>query len=427
MMPRDTETVAPPDFAMIASEAYIYAMPLLALETFRRRRIENGAMHRPLHYRDLLTPDDRDITTPNNDTLYTDIWLDLDKGPARVSVPGTRGRYISLHLLDAYTNTIAVLGSRTTGPDTTEVTLVGPTGSTAGIKGPVVRCPTPTVLGLFRILVDDPNDLTWPRSIQDAIILDAPTHDGKEIPAVDRHAPWQNFFAEANRLIRRNPPPATDIEMLRRIAPLGIGPDTVFAPSRFTEEESEAIAEGLRICADRIARIQASLGRGGAGWVPPRRNLGVYGQDYFLRAVVAVGGLGALPLEEASYFRSGGVGGEAFVGTRSWRLHIPADRMLPANSFWSLSLYEPTAEGEFYFVHNPMNRYAVGDRTPGLKWNADGSLDIWIGHDSPGADRESNWLPAPPGTFQLFLRAYLPRVELLEGRYRIPDPEPVGS
>lgn len=425
-MPRDTETRTPTDFAAIASEAYIYAMPLLALETFRRRRIAEGGMHEVMHYRDLLDHDDRQITTPNNDTLYSDVWLDLDRGPARLSVPGTQGRYISLHLLDAYTNTIAVLGTRTTGPDTIEVTLVGPTASTDGIEGPVVRCPTPNVLGLFRILADDPDDLSWPRGIQDAITLDAPAHDGDEPPHIDRHAPWQSFFAEANRLIRRNPPPATDIEVLRRIAPLGIGPDSVFDPSAFSAEEGEAIADGLRICADRMARIQASMGKAGTGWVRPRRNLGVYGQDYFLRAAVAVGGLGALPLEEASYYRSGGVKGEPFVGERNWRLHFPAGQMLPADSFWSLSLYEPTSDGEFYFVENPLKRYAVGDRTPGLKWNADGSLDIWIGKESPGAEREANWLPAPAGPFQIFLRAYLPRIDLLEGRYVIPDPEPVG-
>lgn len=416
---------APADFTAIASEAYLYAMPLVALETFRRRRIERGGMHQVLHYRDLLSHKDREITTPNNDTLYSDIWLDLDQGPARVSVPGTQGRYISLHLMDAYTNTIAVLGSRTTGPDTVEVTLVGPNASTDGIVGPWVRCPTASVLGLFRILADDPDDLSWPRSIQDAITLEVADFVGEEAAPVDRHTPWQSFFAEANRLIRRNPPPATDMDILRRIAPLGIGPDNEFDPARFSPEEGEAIADGLRICADRMSRIQASMARGGAGWVPPRRNLGVYGQDYFLRAAVAVGGLAALPLEEASYFRSGGVGGEAFVGERNWRLHFPAGQMLPSESFWSLSLYQPTPEGEFYFVDNPKNRYAIGDRTPGLTWNADGSLDIWIGNESPGPDREANWLPAPPGAFQMFLRAYLPRIELLDGRYRIPNPEPV--
>lgn len=413
------------DFAAIGSEAYLYALPLLALETFRRRRIAYGEMHSTLHARKLLNHRSRQITTPNNDTLYTDIWLDLDQGPAQVSVPGGGGRYISLHLLDAYTNTIAVLGTRTTGSDTVEVTLVGPKASAEQIEGPVIRCPTPSVLCLYRIIAEDPDDLTWPRAIQDEIKLQSPNFKGNEGPEVDRHAPWQSFFAEANRLIRHNPPPASDIGIMRRIAPLGIGPEDNFDPSRFSEEEAEAIAEGLRTSAERMARIQVSIAKGGRGWVYPRRNLGVYGQDYFLRAAVAVGGLGALPLEEASYYRSGGAKGESFDGNRMWRLHFPPGQMLPADAFWSLSLYEPTPEGEFYFVDNPLRRYAIGDRTPGLRPNADGSLDIWIGQRSPGSSREANWLPAPPGPFHLFLRAYLPRLELLEGRYVIPDPEPV--
>jgi hypothetical protein len=101
-------------------------------------------------------------------------------------------------------------------------------------------------------------------------------------------------------------------------------------------------------------------------------------------------------------------------------LHFPADRPLPVDSFWSLSLYESTPDGQFFFVDNPLGRYAIGDRTPGLTLNEDGSLDIWIGHESPGAERESNWLPAPAGPFALFMRAYLPRPELLDGRYRLP-------
>jgi predicted N-acyltransferase len=100
--------------------------------------------------------------------------------------------------------------------------------------------------------------------------------------------------------------------------------------------------------------------------------------------------------------------------------HQMARGLLPVNSFWSLSLYEATPEGQFYFTDNPLNRYAIGDRTAGLTHNADGSLDIWIGNVSPGLERETNWLPAPAGPFALFLRAYLPRTELLTGSYRVP-------
>ncbi len=107
------------------------------------------------------------------------------------------------------------------------------------------------------------------------------------------------------------------------------------------------------------------------------------------------------------------------------RLRIPGDRPIPVRAFWSLSLYEPTGDGELYFIENPIARYAIGDRTPGLKRSADGSLDIWIGHDSPGPGRESNWLPAPAGPYVLILRAYHPEPELLDGRHPLPEPEPI--
>ncbi|MFV0476132.1 MAG: DUF1214 domain-containing protein, partial [Pikeienuella sp.] len=126
---------------------------------------------------------------------------------------------------------------------------------------------------------------------------------------------------------------------------------------------------------------------------------------------------------EATYLRHSGVNGRAVIGGYLWRLHCPAGEGLPAASFGSLSLFEPTPEGVFVFVDHEVRRYAIGDRTPGLRHNADGSLDIWISAKNPGADRESNWLPAPPGPFHLFLRAYLPRIELIENRYQVPDPE----
>lgn len=418
---------APADLFGIAQDACLYALPLVILETFRRRRMASGGMHRLHHARRLLSHKDRQITTPNNDTLYTDFWLDLRRGPARVRVPGTGERYFSLMLLDFYTNNFAVLGTRTTGPEDVEITLIGPDAPAEGLSGEVIRAPTPMVFGLARILVDGPEDLAAARAVQDRIGLEAPAHDDAEGPWIKRDAPWPEFFAEANRLIRINRPPTTDLALLRRIAPLGIGPDQVFDPAAFTPDEAEAIAEGLRAASERMARIQTSMAKGGRGWVWPRRNLGLYAQDYFLRAAVAVGGLGALPLDEATYLRSGGARGEAFDGRRLWRLHFPAGADLPVNSFWSLSMYEPTPEGEFFFVRNPIDRYAIGDRTPGLQRNPDGSLDIWMSAETPGPARESNWLPAPPGPFHLFLRGYLPRLELIEGRATVPDPEPADD
>ncbi|MFV0473438.1 MAG: DUF1254 domain-containing protein, partial [Pikeienuella sp.] len=338
-------------FFQIAQDAFMYAIPLMCLEGFRRRRMAAGGMARVLHARKLLHHRSRQITTPNNDTLYTDFWLDLNAGPARIRIPGTGERYFSLALMDAYTNNFAVLGTRTTGPEAVDFTLIGPDAPAAGIEGRVLRAPTPAVLCLARVLVDGPEDIAAANAIQDEIQLEAPeTPDGTDRPAIPRDAPWREFFAEANRLIRDNPPPLSDLALLRRIAPLGIGPDQEFDPDGFTAEEAEAIEAGHKTAADRLARVQTSLGKGGRGWVTPRSKLGDYGEDYFLRAVVAVGGLAALPLEEATYLRSGGVNGREFNGGNLWRLHFPAGEALPADSFWSLSMYEPTPEGEFFFV-----------------------------------------------------------------------------
>jgi hypothetical protein len=157
------------------------------------------------------------------------------------------------------------------------------------------------------------------------------------------------------------------------------------------------------------------------GWSYPSVRLGDFDQDYELRGTVALGGLAALPPAEAMYMRATGpLPGGLYDGLKAWCLHFPADAHLPVNSFWSLSLYEATPEGQFYFTDNPLNRYAIGDRTAGLTHNEDGSLDIWIGNVSPGLERETNWLPAPASTFTLVMRAYIPKASVLNDTWVYP-------
>ena len=134
----------------------------------------------------------------------------------------------------------------------------------------------------------------------------------------------------------------------------------------------------------------------------------------------ALQGLGALPVAEAMYMKAAGDDGSGtFTGDGPYRLTMPAQ--LPLDGFWSLSMYEATADGQFFFTDNPLHRYTIGDRTQGLKRNADGTLDLWIGRTDPGGDKTANWLPAPQsGPFALYLRAYLPRPEMLDGRFRFP-------
>ncbi|HEX5378680.1 MAG TPA: DUF1254 domain-containing protein, partial [Phenylobacterium sp.] len=371
------------------------------------------------HMRKLADHTSRAVTTPNNDTFYSTAQVDLSHGPVSITLPPTGDRYISLALMDAYTNNFAILGTRTTGPNGGVFTLVGPNDAADG--GRVIRSPTRHVWALARILVDGPDDAEAARSIQHQISMQGPAveHPG---PFAHRGAPWAEYFATAARLMADNPPQVTDRAVLEIMAPLGLAD---FDPGRFSPDEVAAIEAGV----DEARKAARRGGLGGSGyvegWSYPNARLGDFGQDYGYRAAVALSGLAALPPVEAMYMRAQGpLPRDLFDGTSAWRLSFPAEGLLPVNSFWSLSLYEATDDGQFFFTDNPLDRYAIGDRTPGLTFNPDGSLDIWIGHDNPGPLRESNWLPAPAGPFALFMRAYLPKPELLDGAYRLPPIQP---
>lgn len=409
------------DLRTAAREAWLYALPLVEIATTRARGQALGhKMGVFAHVRTLADHRHRTVTTPNNDTLYSTAQIDLSAGPVSITLPAAGERYFSLALMDAYSNNFAILGTRTTGPEGFTFRLVGPRDAADGPRD--LRSPTDHVWALARLLVDGPHDLEAARAVQAGLSMQGPAAEPPG-PYAQRGAPWADYFTTAAALMALNPPPLTDHALVRRLAPLGLPDD--FDPSRFGEAEVAEIEAG-------VAEARQAARRGGLGgaafiegWSYPTSRLGDFGQDYGLRASVALSGLAALPPVEAMYMRAEGEGpGNLYDGTKSWRLHFAADRRLPVNAFWSLSLYEATPEGQFFFTDNPLNRYAIGDRTPGLKTNPDGSLDIWIGHQNPGEAREANWLPAPAGPFALFMRAYLPRPELLDGGYRLPPVTP---
>lgn len=409
------------DLKTAAREAWLYALPLIEIATTRARGQALGhRMSAFAHVRTLANHRHRAVTTPNNDTLYSTAQLDLSAGPVTLTLPSSGERYFSLALMDAYSNNFAVLGTRTTGPEGLRVRLVGPGEAAEGPR--VLRAPTNHVWALARILVEGPHDMEAAQAVQNGLTIQGPDAPAPG-PYAARNAGWQDFFASAAALMAANPPPLTDTALIRAIAPLGL-PEG-FDPTRFSQGDVAEIEAGI----GEARQVARRGGLGGAefegGWSYPSPRLGDFDQDYHLRASVALGGLAALPPAEAMYMRAEGEGpSHLYDGTRAWRLHFPAGEALPVNSFWSLSLYEATPEGQFFFTDNPLGRYAIGDRTPGLETNPDGSLDIWIGHEGPGPARESNWLPAPAGPFALFMRAYLPKPELLEGRYRLPPVTP---
>ncbi len=404
------------DLKIAARNAWLFTLPLIEIASTRQRGQAVGSQMNVFgHMRKLADHRARAVTTPNNDTFYSTAQVDLGAGPVTITLPPTGDRYLSLQLMDAYTNSFAILGTRTTGADGGTFTLVGPQDAAEGHN--LIRSPTRHVWALARILVAGPHDEAEAKLIQQAISMqgpDAPTPG----PFAGRGANWRDYFQSAADLLALNPPPVTDRAVLATLAPLGLD---AFDPDRFSTDEVAAIEAGMAE-ARTLARRGGLSGLGFTeGWSYPPGRLGDFGQDYRFRASVALSGLAALPPVEAMYMRAEGPLPRAlFDGLTNWQLHFAKGEDLPVDSFWSLSLYEATDDGQFYFTDNPLNRYAIGDRTPGLVRNADGSLDIWIGHASPGADRESNWLPAPEGPFALFMRAYLPKPELLDGGYRLP-------
>jgi hypothetical protein len=413
---------AAPTLEAAAADAFIYTLPMVEVARVRARLLGAGLpAGRFFGQGALATPEARTVTTPNNDTIYAIAFIDLTAGPATITIPPLGGRYASFAIMDMVSDNVAVLGTRTTGQDGGVFTLVGPT---AAASTDAIRSPTPWVWALARVLVNGPDDLPAAQAVL-ARFKVAAAPAGRPAPGADRNGPWANYFKAANALLLENPPPATDVGMLRRIAPLGLGSPT-FDPARFSAQDASAIAAGVDDARQAI-RSSGFGGRKVGGWIFQTSDTGAFFQDYLGRARIAVGGLAALPPAEAMYLTAVSPGGDGrFDGDHLWRLRFGKGMTPPVDAFWSLTMYEAAPEGGFYLTRNPINRYAIGDRTPGLKLGGDGSLDIWISRTDPGGARSANWLPAPAkGPFNMVLRAYLPRPNLLSQTYTPPSVEVV--
>ena len=389
-----------------AREAWIYTLPLNEVANVRARILGLGA-HANTFYpqRALAGPEARTVTTPNNDTVYATAFIDLSKGPVALVQPDLGDRYASFALMDMWSDNFAVLGARTTGSEGGRFTLVGPD---AAAPAGALRSPTPWVWALARVVVNGPGDLDAARTVLGGYRVEGGPLGAPAAKGAKRDGPWQDYFTAVSGLLAENPPPATDLGVLRRIRALGLGAG--FDPGRFTPAQQAEIAAGV---ADAIALVKG-VGLGSDeknGWLFQAADTGEFFQDYLGRARVALGGLAALPPEEAMYLTAVSPSGQrSFDGEGSYRLRFGPDQAPPVSAFWSLTMYEATADGQFFLTPNPIHRYAIGDRTPGLVRGADGSLSLWISRADPGGARAANWLPAPAkGPYSMVLRLYLPR------------------
>ena len=423
MSPLARARAAEGDLRGAMREAFIYGLPLIEMAQARARMLnpaagaQGAALNAFRHSRALSGAKDRAITTPNNDTLYSSAWLDLTRGPVTLVIPPTGNRYISVAAMNMFTDNDAVLGTRTTGGQGGRYTLVGP--GQPGLGPHTVRIATPHAWLLARVLVDGPEDLAATYKVQDGLQLTGPTVVAPSDTYASRRSPPLEFLASVGRLLQSDPPPATDGALFQRVAALGLRPHDGFAPANLDAAALKALSAGV---VDAIPIIRGgAAGVAADGWNYLPGDIGLFGQDYAFRAAVALGGLGALPPVEAMYVNPVGDRGRMFTGPGPYRLSFPAGRLPPVDAFWSLTMYEGTPDGQFFLTENPIARYSIGDRTPGLRRNPDGSLDLWLARGDPGGERTANWLPAPAtGAFTVTMRAYLPRPELLDGRYRLP-------
>ncbi|MBW8813089.1 MAG: DUF1254 domain-containing protein [Caulobacterales bacterium] len=421
MAPAARAAAAGGDLRAAAKAAWLYGLAPIEMAAARERMLRGrggqpAGLNRFGHARDLVGPDGVTITSPNNDTLYSSAWMDLTKGPLTLTLPPTGKRYVSVAGMNMFTDNDFILGTRLTGGGGGTYTIVGP--GQAGSGPNVVRLATPHGWLLARILVDGPQDLAAVHGLQDRLTLKGAP--GAAPPAyATRDAPAGAYFASVAQLLAADPPPATDGALFERIAALGLSPKGGFDAGRL---DAAAMAEIEAGVAEARKALQTQVpGPAVQGWRYPRHTLGAFQQDYGFRAAVALVGLAALPPEEAMYLQPVTARGRLLEGPGPWVLRFGADQMPAVDAFWSLTLYRPTPDGQFFLVENPIRRYSIGDRTPGLKKTADGALEIWIARADPGGERSANWLPAPPsGPFSLSFRAYLPTADFQDGRYRLP-------
>jgi hypothetical protein len=424
-MPRADSPAA--DLDARVADAFFYAFAVHDLARVRWNATQNPANPRPFepnrlrHVRRLLGPRDRAITLPNNDTLYTSAWLDLSAGPATLSYPAMGSRYFSLAFLDPFTDHAALVSRRTHGGSARALWLAPPGHAGAPPPGAIALPMTASDVWLLgRVLVDGDADLPAVHALQDRFSLDAPTAARRWTHVPDERDP-RAFLAFAAETLGRNPPPARDAALRARLATVGLVPGAA-DPWSTLDDATRAAWTRLMPELRRQLRPNDPTWRATVGphWRAGLDHIGRFGDDHRYRAMVALFGLGALPREEAIYATCGhDTDGGRLEGSQPYMLTVRPD--LPVGAFWSLSMYRMEADGRGFFVDNPIGRYTIGDRTPGLVRAADGSLTVRLQHAAPAdADGRANWLPAPDGRFVLSWRLYEPGEALLARRYPLP-------
>ncbi len=437
------QTLSEQDAYEIGIEAYHYLYPLIMMDVTRRIMINYasgtkpgmGQMNAFQHLQAFPPADFREVVRPNFDTLYSSAWLDLTQEPMVVSVPDTDGRYYLLPMMDMWSDVFAVPGKRTSGTNAAHYGVV-PKGWTGTLPDGVqpIDAPTPYVWIIGRTQTNGPKDYAAVHQVQQGYRITPLSQWGQTVqsvqsaidPSVDMKTPpltqvntmtAAQYFSYGAELMQLNPPHVTDWSTVARLHRLGIevGKSFDFDQASPTVKAGleRATTDGLKLMYEKLPTLAQVVN----GWQMNTDTMGVYGNYYLKRAIVAMVGLGANQPQDAIYpLNVADADGKPLEGSNRYVIHFGKDGIPPVEAFWSITMYD--ADG--FQVANSLNRFAIGDRDD-LTYNADGSLDIYIQPDSPGAGQESNWLPSPAqGVLGLTMRLYAPKAQALDGRWAPP-------
>jgi hypothetical protein len=427
----------------IAVDAYIYALPMVLME-YRRRVFTNvaasdgqgarGPMNQFTHQRAFPDASEREVMGSNHDTLYSTAWFDVRDEPLVISLPDAVGRYYHLSILDAWTDIFASLGTRTTGSEARAFVLVGPKWSGIVPDGlELIHAPTSFgwIVGQTRATVETYSEVNQFQDALEAVPLDrwhrsywpmlghvdrdvnmkrSPSAQVRALKAAD-------FWKLVGRLWVTNPPHTNDYPILHRMERLGLRARRSIDVATMSTQVRNALTGAIPIAYERLDEAYGRMGFRCNGWRTRDFPAGTWGNSYLRRAAAAIRGIAASAPEDVMHV----VGetdreGRPLDSAAQYVLHFDRDQLPPANAFWSLTMYD----AEMCYAWNVIERYALGDRDA-LSFNADGSLDLYLQHTSPGDEKESNWLPTPPrGAFMPVLRLYWPKEQTLEGRWSPP-------
>jgi hypothetical protein len=423
----------------IAIEAYLYFYPLVMMDItkrqlFFRTRVdkENPTANQFQHARETATDKWRNIARPNFDTLFSSAWVELSHGPLVLTLPPSDGRYHMFQMMDMWTDTYAVVGSRTIGDKGVKALLVGPgwnSSDTADTEA-IIECPTTTTWIVGRTYSFGGDDNVEATTFLDNTSLVAlggspfPQTGSQFVELNPQSAPIAQvdaltaaqYFEYASELLLREGSHSSDGSIRLRLRQIGFEFHEQFIFSRQTPEVQSALTHAMEKTRELLQTSSTTSQKTFDCWTMSRNSIGYYGNDYLSRAATTHWGIGANPPEDAVYITSTGDSSGALThGSKTYRMHFEYGELPPAHAFWSITAYGD----EKFLIANELNRYGIRSKDP-ITFNADGSLDIYSGPSRPDGCPESNWIPTVNSSLDFLIRLYSPTTKFTDGQWSPP-------